>query len=313
MRTERKYHIIIWLTLVLSVLLLGTCVREPFRMQAAETRQREEYVLKGARIYGEQCVQCHGPRGEGSVGMPLNRAALRGDERTAAGKTTYDMIVQAVAQGRPGSADVRWSRAPDGHLVSYTAMAAWGQEYGGPLNVEALRALALFIMNPKGDQWSLVGDIDLAPLPEPDYTPDEKGQLPLPDAQGVDEATNAAAKTLLRNRTRSQCLNCHFIGARGGKIGPDLSTVGNWGLEQQFLEDFIKYANQPMHHEADQTVLSHADRMPTYWSQNRAVRGPALDLSAPVVSEGPYFMLRFRERLTQEEVSVLARYLMGLK
>lgn len=313
MRTERKYRIITWLSLLLAVLLLGNCLREPFRMRAAEERQREEYVVKGARIYAAQCVQCHGPRGAGSVGMPLNRAALRTDEREPVGRATYEMLLQAIAQGRPGSSDVSWSRAPDGRWLSYTAMPAWGQEQGGPLNADDLRALGLFIMEPRGDQWSLVGDFDLAPLPDRNYARDDYDQLPLPDAQGVDAATNATAKNLLRNRSRSQCLNCHVIGSRGAVVGPDLSRVGSWGLELQFLEEFIKYANQPMPNETDQTVLSHAERMPIYWSQNRAVRGPALDLSAPVVSEGPYYMLRFRERLGPDEVTVLARYLMGLK
>lgn len=313
MRTERKYRILTWLSLLLAVLLLGNGLREPFRMRAADTRQQEEYVLKGARIYSQQCVQCHGPRGEGSVGMPLNREALRGDEQTAAGRLTYAMLLQAVAQGREGSADISWRRAPDGHWLSYTAMPAWGQEAGGPLNLDELRALALFIMAPSGSQWSLVGDVDLAPLPESNYALDETGQLPLPTAEGVDAATNATAQSLLRNRTRSQCLNCHVIGSRGASVGPDLSRVGSWGLEQQFLADFITYGNRPMPNEADQKVLTHAERMPIYWSQHRAVRGPDLDLTAPVLSEGPYYMLRFRERLTPEEVSVLARYLMGLK
>jgi mono/diheme cytochrome c family protein len=302
------------MTIVLTVFLLGTCVREPFRMRAEEVRGREAYVLKGARIYAEQCVQCHGPRGEGSVGMPLNRAELKVDYTTAGGKAIYDKIYMAVDQGRPGSVDhPLWAKAPDGKWISYTAMAGWGRAAGGPLDEEALKAVTLFVMKPQGDQWSLIGDIDLAPIPGADYTVDESGKLPLPDAQGVDPAINERAKELLRHRTHTQCLNCHLVGARGAKVGPDLTLFGRWGVDQAFVERFIKYANQPLPNEADRYVLPHAERMPAYWSANRAVIGPALNLEKPVVSEGPYYMLRFREKFTQEEVSALATYLLGLK
>jgi len=310
----RKYHVLTILTLILTVVLLGTCVREPFRIKAAEANQREMYVLKGARIYAEQCVQCHGPRGEGSVGMPLNRAELQADHRTAGGKATYDKIYAAADQGRPGFTDhPLWAKAQDGKWISYTAMAAWGRAAGGPLDEEALKAVTLFVMKPARDQWSLIGDIDLAPLPPPEYAVDETGKLPLPDAQGVDPATNERAKELLRNRTHTQCLNCHFIGARGAKTGPDLTHLGSWGVDRAFVERFIKYANQPLPNEADRYVVPHSERMPAYWSENRAVSGPQVNLAKPVVSEGPYFMLRFREKFSQDEVSTLASYLLGQK
>ncbi|HYF95405.1 MAG TPA: c-type cytochrome [Symbiobacteriaceae bacterium] len=314
MPNERKYRILTMLTLVLTFFLLGNCFREPFRLRAAEKRQRGEYVLKGAAVYAEQCVQCHGPRGEGVVGMPLNRSELKVDDRSPAGAPLYEKIYSAVDQGRPGTVDhPLWSRTPDGKWISYTAMAAWGSSSGGPLSEEDLRAVTLFVMNPAGDQWSLIGDVDLAPLPPPDYSVGADGLLPLPDAQGVDKATDDAAKGLLRNRTHTQCLNCHFVGTRGAKLAPDLTQVGSWGIDREFLERFITYANLPLPNEQDRYVVPHDERMPAYWSENRAVTGPALNLAKPVASEGPYFMLRFREKFTEEEVSTLATYLLGLK
>ncbi|HWI61949.1 MAG TPA: cytochrome c [Symbiobacteriaceae bacterium] len=314
MRTERKYLILSVLTGLLTLILLGSCIREPFRLKAAEARHREEYVLKGARIYAEQCVQCHGPRGEGNVGMPLNRTDLKVDDRTPAGKTAYDKLYKAVDQGRPGNTDhPLWAKAPDGKWISYTAMAAWGTAAGGPLHEEALRAVTLFIMKPEGDQWSLVGDIDLAPVPDPEYGVGPDGLLPLPDAPDLPKETNEAAKALLRHRTHTQCLNCHFVGNRGAKLGPDLTQLGTWGLDQAFLERFLQYANLALPGEADRYVVPHDERMPAYWSDNRAVTGPAVSLAKPVTSQGPYFMLRYRGKLTPEEVSTLARYLLGLK
>jgi hypothetical protein len=246
--------------------------------------------------------------------MPLNRTELKVDDRLPAGKAVYDKLYTAVDKGRPGNADhPSWAKTPDGKWISYTAMAAWGWAAGGPLNEEAVRAVTLFIMNPKGDQWSLVGDVDLAPLAAPDYTPGADGQIPLPEAPGVDAATNAAAKALLRDRTRTQCLNCHFVGSRGAQVAPDLTQFGKWGLDREFVERWLQYANLPVPMEQDRYVVPHDERMPVYWTANRATTGPELNLSNPVVSEGPYFMLRFRPKLSPQEVSTLATYLLGLK
>lgn len=315
MRNARKYNIMMLLSVVLAVVLLGSCVREPFRMVSAEERQHEEYVLKGAKVYAENCTQCHGPRGEGVVGMPLNRAVFKVDQNSPAGKQQYDMIVQTLKQGRKGNDNnYQWEKQADGKFLSYTTMPAWGRDFGGPLDDDYIHAVATFIMNPTGEQWNIVGDTELAPFQPADYTKDANGVIPLPDAQGVDSATNAAAKTLLNNLSRSQCLTCHTIGTRGAKIGPDLTHVGSWGLDQKFLEDWIKYANSPQANAEDKTpAMPHDQRMPAYWSANRAATTPSVMLNNPIKSEGPYFMPRFKGKLTDEEISTLAKYLMGLK
>lgn len=314
MRNERKYRIISLLAIVLSLFMLGTCVREPWRMAAAEGRQHEEYVLKGAKTYAQNCVQCHGPRGEGVIGPSLNRTVFKVDYHTAAGKTQYDMIYNTLRQGRKGNDNhFQWEKTADGKWLSYSTMPAWGRDFGGPLDDDYLKALTLFIMNEDGEQWSIIGDSDLAKFQDPDYEKDDKGQIPLPDST-ADAATTAAAKTLLNNLTKSQCLTCHTIGPKGAKIGPDLSHVGSWGIDQTFLENWIKYANVPAATAADKTpAMAHDLRTPVYWSANRATIGPELRLKDPIISEGPYFMPRFKDKLTDDEISTIARYLLGLK
>jgi mono/diheme cytochrome c family protein len=314
-RNERKYKILTLFAVLLSVLLFGNCFREYFRMEAAVERQHTEYVLKGAKTYAENCAQCHGPRGEGVIGMPLNRKVFQVDYQSPAGKQVYDMLTQTLRQGRKGNDQhFEWRKTPDGHFISYTTMPAWHKDFGGPLDDDYIKALVLFIMNPDGSQWDLVGDPEVAPFQPADLSKDEKtGEIPLPDSN-VDAATNAAAKALLRNVQKSQCLSCHTIGTRGGKIGPDLSHVGSWGIDQTFLENWIKYANVPQPKDADQTpAMPHDQRMPVYWSANRATASPELNLKDKVVSEGPYFMPRFKGKLTDEEISILAKYLLGLK
>lgn len=312
MRNERKYKVLSLLTAFLLVLLGGVGVREYFRMGAAEARQFDEYVLKGARTYAMNCVQCHGPRGEGVIGMPLNLKEHQIDYQSPAGKEIYNELYEAILQGRPGNdAHFQWERTDDGKWISYTAMPAWGKEYGGSLDEDYIKALTLFIMKPGGDQWNLVGDTQLAPYQEVDLQADESGQIPLPDS--ADTEVNAAAQALLRDIPRSQCLTCHIIGAKGAYIGPDLSQVGSWGVDREFLENWIQYSSPDPSDDERPGAMAHEERMPVYWSANRATVTPELNLENPVLSEGPYYMPRFKDKLTDEEITILSRYLLGLK
>lgn len=314
MRNERKYRIISLLTVVLSVLLLGNCFREPWRMDSSVYRQHEEYVLKGAKVYAENCVQCHGPRGEGVTGMPLNRKVFQVDYESPAGKEIYNMIYATLDRGRPGNSEhFQWEKTPNGYWISYSTMPPWGRDNGGPLDNDYLKALALFIMKADGTQWDLIGDEEKAPIPRAKLDPDETGKIPLPTPQGVPADVTASAQALLRNLGKSQCLTCHKIGSSGGYVGPDLTRVGSWGIDQAFLEEWIKYAAP---NEADKVrpqAMPHDRRMPVYWSANRATLGPNLNLEDKIISEGPYAMPRFKDRLTDAEIAILAQYLMGLK
>lgn len=314
MRNERKYKIISLLSVLLALLLLGNCFREPSRMQASVDRQHEEYVLKGATIYSQNCIQCHGPKGEGSVGMPLNRKVNQVDYESPAGKDIFNMLQQTIRQGRPGNDNhPQWEKAPDGHWISYTAMPQWGRDFGGPLDDESVKALALFIMNQDGSQWDKVADSELAPVPDNglEQYEDKKDQIPLPPSANKD--VEATAQALLRAQNKANCLSCHSIGSIGGKIGPDLSHVGSWGVDQAFLENWIKYANANPTDKEHPEAIAHDKRMPVYWSANRATKQPELNTKDQVTSEGPYSMIRFKGVLTDEEISTIAKYLMGLK
>lgn len=315
MRNERKYKIISLLTTLLAVLLLGNCAREYWRMESAVYRQYEEYVLKGAKVYAANCAQCHGPKGEGVVGMPLNRSDYQVDYQSPAGKDTYNMIAQTLRQGRKGNDNhFQWEKVPGtNHWISYSTMPPWGRDFGGPLDDDYIKALTLFIMKEDGSQWSLVGDEDFAPFPESGLA-DYRGKedtIPLPDSANKD--VDAAGKALLRNTAKTQCLTCHTVGSIGGKIGPDLSQVGAWGIDQAFLEKWIMYAGPNPANTEYPNGLPHDERMPIYWSSNRAAVGPELDLSYEVISEGPYFMPAFKGKLTDEEIATIAKYLLGLK
>lgn len=294
MRNERKYRVLILLSVALSVLLLSNCGREYFRIEAAVERQTEEYVALGALLYAQNCVQCHGPRGEGVIGMPLNRKENKLDIKTTAGKQVYDVLYQAIAAGRPGnSSHPQWDRTPDGKWISYTTMPAWHIDKGGPMNDHHIRGLATFIML---GNWDDIGE------EIPDANLDPKVALP----SSGDPSLDASAHALLNNYSKSLCLTCHAIGAKGGHVGPDLSKVGAWGVDEAFLKTWIRRASGP-------NALPHDERMPVYWSSSRAVAGPDLVLGPDkqVVSEGPYQMPVVD--LTDEELDIIVRYLLSLK
>lgn len=322
MRNERKYKILTLLSMLLSFLLLGNCVREYFRMNAAVARQDEEYVLKGAQLYAENCMTCHGPAGEGSVGLTLNKSAFQVDYHSSEGSDVYNLLTKTIKEGRPGeTAHPSWVKMTDGHYMSYTAMPAWGKAYNGPLDDHQIKSLVLFLMDKTGEGWASVSDFN---PPSNTNLVKDPSKLKFP---GQENLNNYSAIALLSNIKKSQCLSCHSLGATyegtpiGGKVGPDLAKVGLWGVDEQFLINWISYANQPSKKDADQTpALPHDTRMPIYWAANRSFNTvgpngqPKIDLTNKTIApEGtPYSMVRFKGKLTDEEIKIIAKYLLTL-
>lgn len=315
MRNERKYIALSVLSFLVIALFLVTCAREPFRMAAALSRQDREWAMLGARLYAQNCVVCHGNRGQGMIGMPLNRKDLQGSPHDPKYKETYQMLLDTITNGRKGTTNPLWVRQPDGHWLSYTAMPAWGRAAGGPMDEHMIQGLVYFIMlgNEKVDPndpgsptfWEIIGDEQRAPLQAPTTT----GTLP--DSANLTPEENARAKALIETelpkRGFPSCLSCHSIGSKGAKFGPDLSNLGQWGLDADFLKRWI--SNAP--------AMPKDQRMPVYWSKHRATTGPTPVLKDPVPVELPTAMAAYTRpdgtrAFTDAELDLLVRYLMGL-
>lgn len=216
------------------------------RMERAQAQHKEELAAIGAVLYARNCVVCHGPVGEGVVGPPLNIESFRGDPEENA--EVYDLIRRTIVNGRPGTSDPTWVRLDNGVWASYTAMPAWGVEAGGPMNEQQTAALAHFIM--MGD-WSRVGRYIPSPTP---WINSETGQVDwalLPDAQGIPPEASQRGKEIFVSRA---CVSCHTLGQVGGFVGPDLTKVGSWGLDEEFLKAWIRNPSAVV------------ERAPRYWS-----------------------------------------------
>ncbi|BAS27361.1 c-type cytochrome [Limnochorda pilosa] len=310
----RKYLVVIALAWILILTWTAYLVLENRRMATAGEEQTASLVARGLDIYANNCVVCHGPMGEGVVGPPLNREEFRGDPEEAT--DAYDLIYRTVSQGRPGSTETHWVRLATGEWASFTSMPTWSQDFGGPLNEQEVRAVATFIM--LGDWTQVNGRI-----------PAPRLQGELPDA-GVAPEVNQQAKAIIQAKG---CLACHTIGQVGGFVGPDLTKVGTWGLDADFLKTWI----------SDPPAMK--DRAPVYWSNyggplltpqgmqalqsqpgagTAQARGEAgggapgggsqavkdLPLNPPVPL-GPTQMPKLL--FTDDELDVLVQYLLGLK
>lgn len=76
---------------------------------------------RGAILYAQNCIVCHGPNGEGRVGAPLAKywPSIRPDLR----------VKETISNGVPGS-----------------PMPAWSQEKGGPLSEQDIDDIVAFVM-----------------------------------------------------------------------------------------------------------------------------------------------------------------------
>lgn len=309
MRNERKYLALSVLSFLVIALFLVTCAREPWRMTAAAERQDHEWAALGAKLYAQNCMQCHGAKGQGVVGMPLNRKEFQGNPNDSKYKDTYLFLYNTIANGRPGSIIPTWVKQPDGRWLSYTKMPAWFKDAGGPFDENMVRAVTYFIMlgNKPSDLtdetspsfWDSVGSDKFPPQP----VKDPEGKTQLPKAQGLTDAENQEAWNIITKKAVPTCLACHSIGTRGGAVGPDLTYVGSWGVDADFLKAWI----------SDPTKMPQDRRLPVFWSKHRLETGPTPVLKDPVLPQVTTQMPPFKDRLSPQELDLLVRYLLGLK
>ena len=130
-------------TFVTTIVLAFWLINEPARMKEAEEGFAGRSMEAGAAIYENNCTRCHGPAGEGLVGLApaINSPALFDGTRLAevgwAG-SVYDFVYATISGGRPlASAGTTYPQR----------MPTWSKEYGGPLRHDQVRDVTAFVLN----------------------------------------------------------------------------------------------------------------------------------------------------------------------
>ncbi|MSQ35956.1 MAG: c-type cytochrome [Dehalococcoidia bacterium] len=149
MNTSKQVNIMIGV-LGLSVLMFGAyMLNEGNRQAEARTEITERVAERGARLFVNNCRNCHGMEGEGHVGPPLNVKAflILGEENqygalpTSQGEVelVHNFLFNTISCGRTG-----------------TFMPTWAQRFGGSLSDTQVKQLVTMITE---GRWDLVKEI----------------------------------------------------------------------------------------------------------------------------------------------------------
>ena len=192
---------------IILVFVFGS-PRQEANMARLDTMANAQEIVRGAELFEANCRSCHGVNGEGAgeLGPALNDRAFFQDRLSIIGwqGTLAEYVRATIALGRVTA--TRSLYAGDGNV----AMTAWGQEYGGPLRPDEIRALTSFVLN-----WerTALGQVSLQVLATPTPSPEDLA------------ARAGAGKELF---VTSGCADCHAVSnVSQGQGGPDLTGIAN--------------------------------------------------------------------------------------
>lgn len=198
MRSAQREATIVAMGLVIVIsIVVVYLLNEESRRETAAERHFDTSVHRGAELYVDFCLSCHGGEGaagEGRQGVPLNTAQNTSDDPVI-GPEREGIIREAIERGRGA------------------IMPAWSVNHGGPLNTQQVDDLINLI---RSGAWDLTHELDLelhggvpatpppTPTPDPDFDP----------GQALFSAN---------------CTSCHMSNdfPNGGMVGPDLTGLGS--------------------------------------------------------------------------------------
>ena len=201
---------------MLVMIVMGVAALfEPARLEATTDAFLGRQIEKGAIIFSQTCVECHGVEGKaikcvdaagvekGCVGLPLNHAPLLCGEpsqrlqQVGWQSTKANFISQTISAGRPG-----------------TLMPTWSQNFGGPMEDYQIAQVTAFILN-WGEDPDLCGEAAAVGAVE---WPESWEDLPPGDA------TNGQNLYQING-----CVGCHGdpTNPASATVGPNLGNIGN--------------------------------------------------------------------------------------
>ena len=182
MNTQRQIFLIVVLMFIgVAGCAAYTAIDLPIRAERQADFFEAESIERGALLYANNCRTCHGIRGEGGVGLTLNKASFRNQEPLALSQN-QDLIRRTLTCGRAG-----------------TLMPAWLDSNGGSLTANQIEHLVRLLTAPlEEDLFDALGN------------PTNHGWL---EAVHFAENLNHEAPTAVSGDTLPQIAKDHNIGA----------------------------------------------------------------------------------------------------
>jgi mono/diheme cytochrome c family protein len=276
------------LAFVLLLTLLVYMAVDFQRTPAAQALALEENVNRGKVVFAQYCVQCHGPKGEGCIGPALNRdnwhPTVDGKANPNFDTDSHDFLYKVVARGRVGN-------------QPGVQMPAWALAEGGALNDQEIESVIAFVQH--GD-WDTVLENAASATGLDKELPDYK-------TAGYDPGTNNARLQQVKSTMLAKgCLNCHQVGAVGGKIAADLTDVGS-RRTADWLSRWIK----------NPSAMPATQRGPNLWSgvalPNLETPGPNSKPTAVPVMFPMNTTFMPTITMTDDELNLLVDYLSHAK
>jgi len=210
---QREATIVAIGLVIVATLVMIYLFNEPHRRDVAAEEKTSDSIERGAEMFVQYCVPCHGPTGQGSnegrIGAPLNTEQNQSTD-PAIGPAREKVIHDTIQRGRPN-----------------TPMPAWGQTDGGPLNEQQITDLVTLIRHGAWDRTEEIArEQSGGELPTPPPAP-----TPVP--AGPDQGKQLFGQV---------CVNCHKSNdyPNGGEVGPNLTDLATHDKTPQVGVDVTK-------------------------------------------------------------------------
>lgn len=204
-----------------GLIILMYMIFEPQRQAAASNHQVHTAVERGAELFAENCVVCHGVSGQGIQGAGFT---LNTDDNKVPDEDRRAFMFNTIARGRQNS------------LGTEPNMPAFLETEGGAFNEQQVQDVITFIGCATDEDWDHVAEIVSGELGTP------INAIPTPLALGTPNVTflpgapasetpapsgGAAAADPGAGIFQAQCINCHKAPdfPNGAGVGPNLTGV----------------------------------------------------------------------------------------
>lgn len=211
----RQVTAFVTMFMLAALIILMYMIFEPQRRAAAANEQTHAAVERGALLFAQNCVVCHGPHGQGIQGAGF---ALNTDDNKVPNEDRRAYLRNILSNGRQNSNG--WE--PN--------MPIFLDTNGGPLNAQMIDDVITFIGC--GD-WNEVEHILTTELGTPVSAIPTPPNFKTPNARilpGAPASTAAASANVDPGAAvfQAHCITCHKITPdfpNGAGVGPDLTGV----------------------------------------------------------------------------------------